>query len=109
MICHATCVLLKTKLSDGTLLVKDKTWTGFANSEEDYADAFVGKKIQPFRIEDQARKLQDTNFIVGGRFCGRLDGGWRSIVGGLSPDRHGQRGAPRGVARAGFALLPRVE
>src|SRR5438132_6502142 len=33
VICHATCVLLKTKLSDGTLLVKDKTWTGFANSE----------------------------------------------------------------------------
>jgi putative intracellular protease/amidase len=50
------------------LLVKGKTWTGFANSEEDYADSFVGKQLQPFRIEDEARKLEDTNFIVQGRF-----------------------------------------
>src|SRR5262249_11156841 len=34
----------------------------------DYADAFVGRKIQPFRIEDEARKLTNTNFIVGPRF-----------------------------------------
>lgn len=63
-ICHGTCILLKTRLSNGELLVKGKTWTGFANSEEDFADSFVGKKIQPFRIEDEARKLADTNFIV---------------------------------------------
>ena len=48
VICHATCVLLKTRLSDGSLLVDGNTWTGFANSEERYADDFVGKKIQPF-------------------------------------------------------------
>jgi hypothetical protein len=29
--------------------VKDRTWTGFADSEEDYADAFLGQKFQPFR------------------------------------------------------------
>lgn len=68
VICHATCILLKTKLSDGKLLVDGKTWTGFANSEEQYADAFVGRKIQPFWIEDEARKLPNTNFIVHGRF-----------------------------------------
>jgi putative intracellular protease/amidase len=68
VICHATCVLLKTRLSDGKLLVEDKTWTGFANSEERYADDFVGQKIQPFWIEDEARKLENTNFIVNGRF-----------------------------------------
>ncbi len=68
VICHATCVLLKTKLSDGPLLVEGKTWTGFANSEEDYADAFVGQRIQPFRIEEEAKKLPNTNFIVGGQF-----------------------------------------
>ena len=45
-----------------------KTWTGFANSEEDYADSYVGKRIQPFRIEDEARKIPNTNFIVNGRF-----------------------------------------
>lgn len=68
VICHATCVLLKTRLSNGELLVTGKTWTGFADSEEDYADAYVGQRIQPFRIEAEARKLPDTNFIVHGRF-----------------------------------------
>ena len=67
VLCHATCLLLKAKL-DGKLLVDGKTWTGFANSEEDYADNFVGKRIQPFRIEDEAKKLQGTNFVVSGRF-----------------------------------------
>src|SRR5262249_28415724 len=68
VICHATCSLLEARLSDGSLLVEGKTWTGFANSEEDYADEFVGKRIQPFRIEDEARKLEGTNFIVASRF-----------------------------------------
>jgi putative intracellular protease/amidase len=68
IVCHATAVLLRVRLSDGTLLVSGKTWTGFANSEEDFADAFVGQAIQPFRIEDEARKLAGTNFVVNGRF-----------------------------------------
>jgi putative intracellular protease/amidase len=68
VICHATCALLETRLSDGSLLVEGKTWTGFANSEEDYVDDFVGKRVQPFRIEDEAKKLEDTNFIVASRF-----------------------------------------
>jgi putative intracellular protease/amidase len=69
VICHATCVLLKTRLSDGSLLVNGKTWTGFANSEERFADEYVGRRIQPFWIEDEARKLAGTNFIVAGRFA----------------------------------------
>jgi putative intracellular protease/amidase len=68
VICHGTCALLKTRLSDGSLLVQGKTWTGFANSEEDFADEYVGRRIQPFRIEDEARHIEDTNFIVSGRF-----------------------------------------
>ncbi len=68
VVCHATCVLLKTTLSNGDLLVKGKTWTGFANSEEQFADNFVGKRIQPFWIEDEATKIIDTNFIVSGQF-----------------------------------------
>ena len=67
-ICHGTCVLLDAKLSNGEYLVKGKKWTGFANSEENYADAYVGKKIQPFRIEDEARKIPNTNFVVGPMF-----------------------------------------
>jgi len=69
VICHATCVLLKARLSDGRLVVEGKTWTGFANSEEDYADEYVKQRIQPFRIEDEARKLPNTNFIVHPRFA----------------------------------------
>jgi putative intracellular protease/amidase len=67
VLCHATCILLKTKV-DGKLLVDGKTWTGFANSEERFADEFVGKRIQPFWVEEEAKKLPGTNFIVSGRF-----------------------------------------
>jgi putative intracellular protease/amidase len=65
-VCHGTCVLLKTRLSNGDLLVEGKTWTGFANSEERYAEGAAGMKIQPFWIEDEAKKIKDTNFITGG-------------------------------------------
>ena len=68
IVCHATCVLLKTTLSNGSLLVDGKTWTGFANSEEQAADNFVGRRIQPFWIEEQAKQIAGTNFIVNGAF-----------------------------------------
>lgn len=68
VLCHATCILLRSRLSTGDLLVKGKTWTGFANTEEDFADTYVGRRIQPFRIEDEARAMAETNFIVQGRF-----------------------------------------
>jgi putative intracellular protease/amidase len=68
VVCHATCLLLKAKLDNGKLLVEDKTWTGFANSEELYADNYVGRRIQPFWIEDEAHKIPNTNFVVSGRF-----------------------------------------
>jgi putative intracellular protease/amidase len=64
LVCHATCLLLDTTLASGELLVKGKTWTGFANSEEQFADGFVGKRIQPFWIEDEARRIPGTNFVV---------------------------------------------
>lgn len=67
-VCHATCILLKTRLSDGSLLVDGKTWTGFANAEEQFADQWVGMRVQPFWIEDEAKKLPNTNFIVNSRF-----------------------------------------
>ena len=67
-ICHGTSILLKTKLSNGKFLVEGKKWTGFASSEEQYADNYVGMKIQPFRIEDEARKMKNTTFMVGAPF-----------------------------------------
>ena len=68
VVCHGTCILLKTRLSNGDLRVKGKTWTGFANSEEAYADSFTGLKIQPFWIETEAKALPDTNFVVQPKF-----------------------------------------
>lgn len=64
LVCHATCVLLHARTADGERLVRGKTWTGFADAEEAYADAFVGQRIQPFWIESEARTIEGTNFIV---------------------------------------------
>jgi putative intracellular protease/amidase len=56
-LCHGTCLLLETRLPDGTPLIQNKVMTGFANSEEDYADQVVGQTVMPFRIEDEANGL----------------------------------------------------
>jgi putative intracellular protease/amidase len=90
VVCHGTCILLRTRLSSGALLVEGKTWTGFANTEEQYADSFVGKRIQPFWIEEEARKLDGTNFVVAPRFApfalrdGRLITGQQQYSGGAA-------------------------
>ncbi len=64
LVCHATSVLLQARGGDGELLVKGRTWTGFADAEEAYADGFVGQRIQPFWIETEARTIEGTNFVV---------------------------------------------
>lgn len=67
-LCHGTCLLLETRLADGTPLIQGKTITGFANSEEDYADQIVGQTVMPFRIEDEALGL-GANFVTGEPFA----------------------------------------
>lgn len=67
-VCHSTALLLEAKKSSGDLIVKDKTWTGFANTEEEFADQAVGQKIQPYRIEDEAKKITATTFKVAAAF-----------------------------------------
>lgn len=64
VVCHATAFLLEAKITNGDLLVKGKNWTGFSNIEEDYVEMAIGQKIQPFRIEDAARNIGDTQFKV---------------------------------------------
>lgn len=79
-LCHGTSLLLYLKNATGAPLIQGKTITGFANSEEDYADEAVGQKMMPFRIEDEAKALgadfstaeaftsyalQDGNLITG--------------------------------------------
>lgn len=92
LVCHATCLLLETRLSSGELLVHGKTWTGFADSEEQYADNFVGQRIQPFWIEAEARQIPDTNFVVDQAFRafavrdGRLITGQQQFSGAAAAD-----------------------
>ncbi|MBL0953155.1 MAG: type 1 glutamine amidotransferase domain-containing protein [Leptospira sp.] len=67
-VCHSTTILLETKKSNGELLVDGKNWTGFSDEEEDYADKAVGQKIQPYRIQTEAKKLKNTTFKVAPAF-----------------------------------------
>lgn len=68
-VCHSTTLLLEAKKSNGELLVNGKTWTGFADAEEEFADQAVGMKIQPYRIETEARKISGTTFKVASAFA----------------------------------------
>jgi putative intracellular protease/amidase len=76
-LCHGVAILRYAKLSNGDYLVKGKTVTGFANVEEDAADAAtramgaIGKDqhIMPWRIEDELKKL-GANYIQAGLWKG---------------------------------------
>lgn len=66
-LCHGVAALMDVTLSDGSYLIAGKTMTGFANVEEDFADAIVGARMMPWRIEDTARE-RGANYVQGGRF-----------------------------------------
>lgn len=67
-VCHSTTLLLEARKSNGELLVEGKNWTGFADAEEEFANQAVGMKIQPYRIETEARKMSNTHFQVAAPF-----------------------------------------
>jgi putative intracellular protease/amidase len=72
-LCHGVALLRYAKLSNGDLLAKGKTVTGFANVEEDFADNAVwgmgllpkDKHVMPWRIEDELGKA-GANFVQAG-------------------------------------------
>ena len=76
-LCHGTSLLRYATLSNGTLLAKGKTVTGFANVEEDFADNAVwslnllsrDKHVMPWRIEDELKAL-GANYIQAGLWRG---------------------------------------
>lgn len=76
-LCHGVAVLRYARLSNGELLAKGKTVTGFANVEEDFADQAVwsmgylpqGKSIMPWRIEDELRSM-GANYVQAGAWRG---------------------------------------
>lgn len=66
-LCHGTAALIDVTLAEGSFLIAGKTMTGFANVEEDYADALTGARVMPCRIEDAVRE-RGANYVQGGRF-----------------------------------------
>jgi putative intracellular protease/amidase len=70
-------ILKFVKLSNGEFLAKNKTVTGFANVEEDFADQAVwnmgalpkDKHLMPWRIEDELKKV-GANFVQAGLWRG---------------------------------------
>jgi putative intracellular protease/amidase len=75
--CHGVALLCHVRLSNGELLVRGRTVTGFANVEEDYADEAVwsmnllarDKHVMPWRIEDRMNEL-GANYIQAGLWRG---------------------------------------
>ena len=65
-LCHGSCLLLWTRLSDGSLLADGKTWTGYSDTEEKIGDDALGFKVNPYTIEAEARKNPKTNFECSG-------------------------------------------
>jgi putative intracellular protease/amidase len=67
-LCHGTSLLLYLKNNNNNKpIIQGKKMTGFTNEEEDFADRVIGKKVMPFRIEDEARKL-GADFNKGNAF-----------------------------------------
>ncbi len=72
-LCHGVAVLRYAKLSNGQYLAKGKTVTGFANIEEDFADAAVWKynllprtkHVMPWRVEDAVKQV-GANYVQAG-------------------------------------------
>jgi putative intracellular protease/amidase len=78
-LCHGTAILRYARGTDGELIAKGRTVTGFANDEEDDADRAVwdagalprDRHVMPWRIEDTLRGL-GANYIQAGA--------WRSFA-----------------------------
>lgn len=66
LICHGTCLLLWTRLSDGTLLADGKTWTGYPDSEEEMMNQALGMTVNEYTIETEAKKNPKTSFESAG-------------------------------------------
>jgi len=64
-LCHGSLVLLRARLSDGRLLAEGRRWTGYTNAEEDVVDRVFATRFQPYRIEDEARRIAGTSFVQG--------------------------------------------
>ena len=100
-VCHGAVGLLNIKLSDHTLLVKDREVTGFSNIEEQLAEL---DKTVPF--------LTETELIARGGLYQKAEEPWASFVAVDSKDGRlitGQNPASAAaVAQRVLATLPRA-
>ncbi|NBB77629.1 MAG: type 1 glutamine amidotransferase domain-containing protein [Bacteroidetes bacterium] len=64
-LCHGVAVLRWAVDGEGKPIVQGKKVTGFSNPEEDEADASVGQKIMPWRIQDELTEL-GADFVHAG-------------------------------------------
>jgi putative intracellular protease/amidase len=72
-LCHGVAILRYARFSNGELLAKNRTVTGFANMEEDFADNAVWSMkllprdthVMPWRIEDELKNL-GANYLQAG-------------------------------------------
>ena len=89
-VCHGAVGLLNIKLSDGSLLIKDKTVTGFSNEEERLAEL---DKFVPFLTENElvsrgaTYKKADQPWAAFAIEDGRLITGQNPASGGAVADR----------------------
>jgi putative intracellular protease/amidase len=68
LVCHATCAAARHAAVERRAAREGQDLDGLRQLEEQFADSFVGQRIQPFWIEDEARKIEGTNFVVDQRF-----------------------------------------
>jgi putative intracellular protease/amidase len=76
-LCHGVALLRYVRSPEGEYLAKNKTVTGFANVEEDFADNAVwklnmlprDKHIMPWRIENELKRL-GANYVQAGMWRG---------------------------------------
>jgi len=80
-VCHGPVALVNVKLSDGSLLVKDKEITAFTNAEE---DAVKCKEVVPYTCEDKFKE-QGSKFSDGGVFQANVKVDGRLITGQNPP------------------------
>lgn len=63
LICHGSCLLLWTRLSDGKLLAEGKKWTGFTDEEEAEINAAFGMELNNYTIQSEASRIKGTDFL----------------------------------------------
>lgn len=83
-VCHGPVCFVNAKLSDGSLLVKDKEVTAFTNEEE---DAVQGRNVVPYTCEDKLASV-GAKYTKAGVFSPHVAVAGRVITGQNPPSAH---------------------